>query len=439
MLKPYNFLILCFCFFSCDKTEVKPEEPEKPVSQYQAENTWIYKEMVKNYLWSKEMPREDSTDKFLEPIDYYYSLLSKENDKFSYIKPSYQEVADYWNGTIESFGFRYTKILDSASTFNMAVSLVIKGSTAEQAGLKRGDLITAVNGTPVTQANITDLLANTSAVFSVKRDSSQTQVNLSKHRFQINPIQDYRIIEVGGKKIGYLLFIQFLFGFEDELRGICKYFNDNNIDDMVVDLRFNPGGVTPIAEIVSTLLAPNVGPNTVLFKGHTNGYQARTKDDGARYFTSETQNLAGINRLFVLTSRSSSSSSELVINCIRPYRPVYTVGSNTYGKNVISTIIRDETDKFSYTLMPAWGTIENARGESTYGKGVGISADFPVQDNLLPYYPLGSPSETLLKRALESIVTLPTDSLARKPVTLLDNFHHFDTGTGFLGNTRYNP
>ncbi|MBX2953040.1 MAG: PDZ domain-containing protein [Leadbetterella sp.] len=450
---------LTFWFFqSCNRKGVVPEpEPEKPIStdttktpvkpRYFDENTWIYQQMTINYLWADNMPDEDSTNKALEPLDYFNSLLNKEKDRYSYAKNTYGEIADYWNGQLESYGFRYKRLTDS-SGYKMAVSLVLKGSPAEEAGLKRGDIITRMDGDAPTAGNTTALLERKSAAFTVltPEDSVKT-LTITKRKFQVDPLQMAKIIEWQGKKVGYLVYTQFLFNYEPETRKIFQYFKDNKIDEMVLDLRFNPGGVTPNAEVMASLLAPDLGNTVELFHGLTNSYLAKqaqqngTASENGRYFTNETSNLSKLSRLFVITSKSSASSSELVINCLRPYRPVFTVGGNTYGKNVISIVLADETGKYPFTIMPAWMSILNVNNESTYGNKDGIPANYPVEEDILPYRPLGDPSETLLGAALKAISGPAPESKARKArkVTVLDGFHHFDTGTGFLGDKRYNP
>ena len=110
---------------------------------------------------------------------------------------------------------------------------------------------------------------------------------------------------------------------------------------------------------------------------------------------------------------------------------VITVGNNTYGKNVISLILTDETNALPYGLMPAYTTILNVNGESNYGTKEGFKPDYRVIDNLMPYYPLGNPNETLLKKTLELITGIPTkdsmESLHYK-VNLKDNYHYYDSG-----------
>jgi carboxyl-terminal processing protease len=446
------FVFVSFAFWACDKTKVLPDDPvvippdtTVVLPKYYHENTWIYQQMRINYLWADDMPDEKATDKSLSPVDYFNSLINVAKDRYSYATPHYQEILDYWNGNLESYGFRYKRLLDSAG-YKAVVSLVLKGSPAEAAGMERGDILKSLDAVEFTADNTEELLhkGGGSFVLQTTKDSLK-QFNVSKQRFQVDPLQYADILTWQGKKVGYLVYTQFLFNHEERTRALFQKFKDEKIDEMILDLRFNPGGVTPIAEVMASLLAPDLGSNVELFHGSVNRYlteEAIRKGeptDGRRNFTSETANLSHLQRIFVLTSKSSASSSELVINCLRPYREVITVGGNTYGKNVISTVLFDESGKFPYGLMPAWGTIVNARNESTYGNREGLLPDFPVEENTLPFRALGDTTETLLRAALDIIA--PGMPVEPKVSTLraLDGFHHWDTGKGFLGNKRYNP
>lgn len=439
-----------FCFFlyiaviSAFLTACKPPVPVKPDDNTEIpddlpfppddfpffyENNWIYQEMSENYLWAGDMPLEDSTDKRLDPEEYFYSLLYTPRDRYSYFKDDLSEIVDYWDGTLESYGFRYTRFKNSDGNLSLSVSLVLKNSPAEEAGLRRGDIILAIDGQPISQKNIDDLLALQTIEMDIERsDESRESIQLTKKRFQLQPNHFYSVIEIDDKKIGYWIYVQFLFDFDEETRAIFKYFKDNHIDELIVDLRFNPGGVTPNAELIASLLGPDLDNKTLLFKGDPS-------DDEGRNFTGESNNISHLERIFVLTSNSTASSSELVINCLQPYRQVYTLGGHTYGKNIISIVLSNPDYEFG--LMPAWVPIYNVVGENSPGDQNGIAPDFVVADNILPYHPLGDQSETLLKAALE-VLGHKFEKTEGREVELTDSFHYFDTGTGFLGNERYN-
>lgn len=421
-------------FVACKpSTLIEPDEgvDVPPGSPFFYENGWIYQQMSENYLWAEYMPLEDSTDKSLDPENYFYSLLYKSRDRYSYFKDDLRDITDYWDGNLESYGFRYTRFKNEAGGLSLAVSLVLKDSPSELAGLRRGDIIHTINGETIGQENIETLLALKNASMAIERaDGSRESINLTKRRFQLQPNHLYKIIESNQKKIGYWVYVQFLFNYEEETRAIFQYFKENNIDELIVDFRFNQGGVTPNTELIASLMGPDLDNKTLLFKGDP----SPGGTGGGRNFTGESNNISHLERVFVLTSNSTASSSELIINCLDPYRKVYTLGSHTYGKNVISIFLSDPAYEFG--LMPAWIPFYNVLGEKSPGDKNGIVPDIVVDDNILPYQPLGDQSETLLN-AVSEVLGLKFEKSKGKEVELTDSFHYFDTGTGFLENERY--
>ncbi|MCP9769474.1 hypothetical protein EGI22_16340 [Lacihabitans sp. LS3-19] len=408
--------------------------------KYLKENTWIYAQMKQNYLWESDMLVEEKTDKNLEPKAYFESLLSPNKDWVSYMKIQKEDMLDFWNGNLKSYGIRYAIIKkeDGTNNLNLAISLVLKDSPAEKAGMWRGDIITKINSSKITATNLAQLLESDQAEFEwTNTNQDNFKETIIKKKFQVNPFQTTEVFEIGSKKIGYLTYAQFLPNVENELRKIFGDFKNQNVNEFILDLRFNPGGFTPNTEIMGSLLVKNLNPGTEMYHNVWNKSITEEKiktsglDAGVRTWTSEVNNLDKLQRLYVLTSKTTSSSSELIINCLRPFMDVIIVGNNTYGKNVISVILTDETNSLPYGLMPAYTTILNVKGESNYGTKDGFTPDYSVIDDIMPYYPLGNPNETLLKKTLELITGIPPintiDSLHYK-VNLKDNYHYYDSG-----------
>jgi carboxyl-terminal processing protease len=454
-----SFYKIAFLFsvvwqMSCSKKniDVKPINNTKDStitiapSKYLKENSWIYAQMKKYYLWEENMPAEAKTDKYLEPTKYYKSLINENQDWFSYMKTDKNEVLNFWLGTPVGFGFRFRPFKPDPTKENLhlSVSLVSQQSPAEKGGLYRGDIIQKINGNVITTSNLESLLSQPILEISWQTTSNDIKTAaLARNRYQVKPIYNSQIIQNGNKKIAYLCFTQFLHDIDNDLRNVFSQFKTQKIDEFIFDLRFNPGGFTPNAEVVGSLIVKNLNPNSKMFGGHANKAQtleAQSKPDykEGRNWTNETVNLNNLNKVYIITSRSTSSSSELIINCLKPYMQVVLIGENTYGKNVISTIITDETGQFPFALMPAFSTLENVKGESFYGRKEGFIPDYSVPDDILPYYPIGNLNETLLRKTLEIIngnfsLTIPVDSSHYK-VNYLDKMHHYDSHTPFVSN-----
>lgn len=450
-----HFFILLFLFTlgckpkSVDPTVIIIDPDKKPVvtvtpAKFEAENTWIYTKMKSLYLWEDKMPAENKTDKNLEPEKYFATLINQNGqvDRVSYFKADRNDIFDYWTGKMKCYGFKYRKFKLTENSIGLAVSLVYKNSSAQKGGLWRGDIISKIDGNTITTANVESLLAKDQADFSVQNTENKVNIlKLSKTNFEISPIQNAQIIELDKKKIGYMVYSQFLSNSESEMRGLFGNFKAQKIDEFILDLRFNQGGVTPNAEIVASLIVKNLNPASEMFHSSWNKEQTEKnikesgQKAGIRYWTTESTNLGNLNRVYVLTSKSSASSSELVINSLRAYMEVITVGDNTFGKNLISLIVSDETNKFNFAIMPAYTYIYNAKGESNYGTKDGIIPNYRVEDYYIPYFPLGNINEPLLNKALSLIINKPVgdDLLKGWPVsTYIDGFHHQDTGNSFI-------
>jgi carboxyl-terminal processing protease len=294
------------------------------------------------------------------------------------------------------------------------IAYVLKESPAEKAGLKRGDIILKVDDKLITPTNYASILQNetlklglgsyASGVFAITGNS----VSVTKVQLQTNPILKDTIIKWGGKKVGYLAYIQFLSSFDDSLRNVFGRFKSGGINELVVDLRYNGGGYVSSSDLMTNLivkdLAAKVG--TVMNKKVYNATYTDelNKSSGSSAFNTnfklEANNLGTLTRVFFLVSNSSASASELVINNLRPFMDVVLVGEHTYGKNVGSFTLTDSKNRWNYGLQPITFKIANAKDESNYGTKDGFLPNIAITDNILPFKQLGDPYETVLNKAL---------------------------------------
>jgi C-terminal processing protease CtpA/Prc len=294
------------------------------------------------------------------------------------------------------------------------IAYVLKGSPAEKAGLKRGDIILKVDDKTITPNNYATILQNetlklglgsfASGVFTI----TGTSMSLTKVELQTNPILKDTIIKWGGKKVGYMAYLQFLTSFDDSLRNVFGRFKTGGVNELVIDLRYNGGGYVSSSDLMTNLivkdLAARVG--TVMNKKVYNATYTDelTKSSGSSAFNTnfklESNNLGTLTRVFFLVSNNSASASELVINNLRPFMDVILVGEHTYGKNVGSFTLTDSKNRWNYGLQPITFKIANAKDESNYGTKDGFLPNIAVTDNVLPYKQLGDPYETVLNKAL---------------------------------------
>jgi C-terminal processing protease CtpA/Prc len=444
-LNKFLILILVIGAFSCKKDTVEPTTTttgtttSTTTNPNAAANSWVYDQLKEWYLWSDKLPNKDKTNLTLVTGKdgesditkyYFYSLLNDypNTDRFSWIRENITDLTNSLSGVSTSFGFSRTAVyLDNTQTnIVFFISNVILGSPAEKAGLKRGDIILTINGTQINGTNFSSLITNNeTATFGLgefKNGSyvpSGKTVTATKGVVQNNPIQFSKIIEKGNKKIGYLVYTQFLETYDDQLKQVFGEFKTAGVNELVLDLRSNGGGRISSADLISSLVVKNLNTNNVI---HQDEWNATIK---AKYpsvatptkFTNQANNL-NLNRLVVLTSNGTASASELVINSLRPYMEVVIVGQNTYGKNVGSITIKDETNpaRWAWGMQPIVLRTVNSKGESAYGTKTGFTPNYVVSDNIYPFKPWGDESETLLKKAIEVItgVVIPAEASSNR-------------------------
>lgn len=410
----------------------------------QTVNNWIYDNMNAYYLWGDKMPSKANSSLGKVPDEYFGSLLYQYGtvDRFSWIEEDAEELLKSLQGVTKSSGFSYTPFLAGANTKDVifAVRYSIKDSPAANAGLTRGDIISKVNGVTIDTLNYRTILASDNLVFTLAERSGGSfvptgkTISVTKQVIQNFPVQFYKIIESGDKKIGYLVYTQFIPGittngatnaqFDNELRALFGEFKAQGVSELVLDLRYNGGGYISSSDVLSALIVKNLRPGTLMSKQIWSDNARKIFNDPESayesYWRSEANNLGNLNRVFILTSGSTASASELVINNLKPFMEVVLVGGNTYGKDVGSVTIDDSRNNYRWKwgLQPIVLRTVNALGEANYGTKSGFTPDYPVNDNILPYQPFGDPSETLLKVVLEKITGTSSVASARAAATL---------------------
>ncbi len=392
-----------------------------------AANSWIYSTMKDYYLWSDSMPNINTTNLNTKPTDYFYTILNNygNTDRFSWIDSSATNLTNQLNGLNTILGIKYNAFYADLSKNNVVfvIAYVLKGSAAEKAGLVRGDIIIKVDGQSITTSNYTNILQNQSLRIELGSlnnnifTSTGTIIPITKTVLQTNPILKDTVIEWGGKRVGYLNYVQFLTSYDDSLKSIFtrfKKYKTNGIDELVLDLRYNGGGYVTSSDLLTNLIVKDLNAkigNSGIFmnqKIYNTSYTAvlKKENQASNFITNfqfQAANLGNLNRVFILTSNNTASASELVINNLKPFMNVVLIGEHTYGKNVGSFTITDSKKRWDFGLQPITFKIANSLGESNYGTVNGFTPDYILLDNALPYKQLGDPGETYFNQALSLI------------------------------------
>ncbi|WP_051287473.1 S41 family peptidase [Algoriphagus mannitolivorans] len=440
--------MITFGAISCKQDEdIEPIEEKDPNI---AINNWIKEVMDEVYLWLSEMKTPIANTS--EPADYFESLLNRPTDRFSVIYPDYQQLINSLNGIELEAGYEFTLYRESSSNSNVIaeISYIKKGSPAATAGLKRGDIITKINGTQMTLDNYRVVLGtldkthtltfiryvDANGGFVAQPDVTLTPVQLSE-----NPNFLDSIYTINGEKIGYVVYHFFSPGtgsgstiYDDQMDAIFQKFKTAGINHLIVDFRYNGGGFVSSAVNLASLIGPGVDNTKVFSKTKYNSYlmQFDQLKNVQTVFKNKSQNLGNTlknNRVYILTSSRTASASELIINGLRPYMDVFLIGSTTTGKNVGSIPFEDEENpENKYGILPIVSRSFNSLDQSDYINGFGPNLEAKESSERLR--PFGDVNELLLRKAIEHITGIPSGARIQK----LDRI---DVGSTLEHKTRF--
>lgn len=324
------------------------------------------------YLWYESMPAVDLTT--IKTPDDYIAKIKYSKDRWSFTMSYTDMINLLQNGVTTGWGIG----LEFDSQNALRILYVYDNSAMGKAGVKRGWQIKAINGmlvSAMSDSEVNTAIGNTSNSFLfIKNDGSETTIQMTKGEIGINSVLYSTIYPRGGKKIGYLVFSDFLGSSVNELNTAFDSFLSGGVTDMILDLRYNGGGTLDCADSLVALLAgkPNKGKiyNTLVYnnKHVRSGYSSPI---GLK------SNSIQLNQLVVITTSSTASASELVISGLKPYMNMKLIGSTTHGKPVGMDIVGDT--KLNIAVAPISFRNVNSQGYSDYFDGIPV--DFTVNDN----------------------------------------------------------
>lgn len=353
--------------------------------------TWMYETMQQEYLYYQDIPEKKSLNFFNKPSDFLNSMVSSKDKKsgstFSHIDSVF--VTTRSTSTTPTFGFEGTMVRAENGSYGIRVLYTQENSPAEEVGLKRGDLIIAANNKKINSSDLFYITSPKEAyLFTMGKlneigfDTLQTVQMPSPRIVENKNIYKSDIMEIAGKRVAYIMYNEFGNNDTENLKQLFKDIAGQSVDDIILDLRYNPGGYVNIAQLVSTNLAPQEAMGNVFLKMTHNDKINQT--DILNFEQSLLANGSPVNykNLYVITSSNTASASEIVINCLRPYMAgrLIQVGTATFGKNVAQQLYTDEEKA---PMLEFWMTnslLSNAEDFSDYYTS-GLKPDYEKSEN----------------------------------------------------------
>ena len=398
-------------------------------------NDFVWKGMNAAYLYKQEISDLDNNrfndseeyasylNSYNSPENLFESLIYERDniDKFSLIVDNYIELEQYLSGVSLSNGLNFGLVYLPNSTNEIFgyVRYVNNGSEADLANINRGDIFRSIDDIPLSIDNYSDLLSqevytvnfadyfnnNTEDVSDDTIELNDINIELQKVPLIKNPVHHYSTLNYSGGKIGYLMYNQFVSNYDDYLKTIFSEFKSNSVDELILDLRYNPGGSINSAIVLASLITGQFENEIFNTEQWNNDIQNYWLNNNPEYLINRFmsfQSSLNLSRVFILTTRSSASASELIINCLKPYINVIQIGTTTYGKYQASVTLYD-SENFSnqnvnrshnYALQPLVLKTLNANGVTDYYNG--ISPDYEYEERAFDMGQVGNINEPML-------------------------------------------
>lgn len=439
----FCLLLILVVFQNCEVQE------DNKVPDDIAINNFVWKGLNLYYLWQEDVPNlaDDQFDNqsdlnnflygFSRPEDLFQKLLNKPRslypnpgeaiDRFSVIFSDYNQLEGILSGTTANNGADFGLFYKDASQTAVfgVVRYVLPNSDAALKNVERGAIFYAINGVSLTKENYSSLLNNDTYTMNFANYDSGNitpngqSVSLTKSVISENPVYLTTVINSGVHKIGYLMYNGFYPNYESQLNAAFSNLKSQGITELVLDLRYNSGGSVATATRLASLITGQFN-NQVFAKEQWNAkledyFSSTNPSTLLNLFTNkldnnETLSSLNLNQVYILTTKSSASASELVINGLKPYINVVQIGDVTTGKNVGSVTLYDSpsfsktnsSSKHRYAMQPIVLKIVNKVGFGDYING--LEPTIELKEDFGNLGVIGDNNEPLLNLAINTII-----------------------------------
>ena len=344
-----------------------------------------------NYLESlidEEYLDEKDEDSLREGL--YAGLMSGLNDPYSvyYTAEQYKELNTSNEGSYVGIGAVLQKDEDGGAQ----IVQLYEGGSGEQAGLKKGDVLKAIDGEDVTEKETADIAA-------MIKESDKDSVTLTVQRAEQKETLDIKVEirdveiqtvshEMPDDETGYIRISEFSEVTSNQYKKAFEDLQDKGIKKLVVDLRNNPGGLlNAVCDVLRQILPEGL----IVYTEDKNGKKEEEKCDGKNELNMP---------LAVLVNGSSASASEIFAGAVKDYGIGTIVGTTTYGKGVVQTI-QPLTDGSAVKITIA--KYFTPKGNDINKKGITPDVEAELSEGSADWTELTHVEDTQLQAALKEI------------------------------------
>jgi C-terminal processing protease CtpA/Prc len=396
-----------------------PPPPTASVCSLSSRKDWAEAQLREWYLFPETLPANLNPAAYASVDDYIDALTAtaraQRRDRFfTYLTSIKEENAFFNSGSSAGFGIRFSY---NAGQNRVFVSEAYEGAPALAAGIDRGTELLAIGTSAGNLQLVSALMASggpnavsqalgpsdpgVTRVLRISDSSGTREVTVSKADYELTPVSSRygaKIIDDGGRKVAYVNLRTFINTADPALRNAFASFKAAGVTEVIVDVRYNGGGLVSIAELIGDLMGANRSPSDVF--SFTTFRAEKSSNNSTRFFKPQPQSIAPTRIAFIGTG-SSASASELIINSFLPYygKNEALVGSNTFGKPV-GQIALDRSQCDDRLRVVAFKT-ENAARQGDYYDGLAskMEATCAAGDDITRQ--LGDPQEASTRAALD--------------------------------------
>jgi len=376
-----HFLIgtcLSLALAACGDSGSGPQAPQVGTAacSIDGQKQFVLDRMHEIYFWYDLLPASVDLAAYPTPevlLDYLVSFQPL--DEFSYIDLAASDASFFGEGQYRGFGFS-TRL---EAQDDLRFTRVFRASPANAAGFARGQRILMLNGRTIADIEAGEgvgaLFSLPSLEFAVRRlDGSEYTTTVDQDVVTIDPVPQYRIIpRADGTMVGYVEFVTFISTADSALARVFEDFLQAGVTDVILDLRYNSGGLVITAELLGDFLGGAVADSTIFSRTLFNDLNSAA--NRIEFFERRLASV-GLSRLVIIATNQTASASELVTNSLFPHADVTIVGSTTRGKPVGQLGI-PFCEKI---LRPTSFETVNSLGEGQYFDG--LPADCAATDDL---------------------------------------------------------
>ncbi len=424
-------------------------------------NSWIHETMKESYLWNEEYRQLDMEpymgtlgfsaflQKGIEGVDAM-DHINIEDGGWVYedgkqVREYFSNIKQVGGGALgapskmpqtrtEASGLGFVRLLptyfneDGVKRVGIGVLAVYPNSPAAKAGVQRGTYFNRVNGTTITNLNYETLVKQFSitsgtlklgtAICSVENgelviDENGPTIELTAGTYDESVIYNASVVTLAdGKdtKVGYLTYGQFDYAYDLAVIDIFKQFKEQNVSELILDLRYNGGGHVMSSTMLATLIAGNKYKDQIYARMEYNKERTEAGVEGAylignslipdgqgvySLISDALQYSLELDHVYVIGSFDTASASEMVINGLRGLGiDVRLVGQQTHGKNVGMEVWQRTAGTITVQFSPITFRVYNAKNECDYADGF-IPDLITPKETEAAVWGFGSPYETV--------------------------------------------